>query len=217
LSEAPLALAADKALGNQGVILLSFIALFATSNTALMMLISASRIIYGMSRNTKEQDGNSSNAGAADTSTNSYTKFSKNAFPSLLAKIHPIRKTPWLAIIIAMACAMLTVGFSSGDISGVANISVFGIFLVYASVNLCLIWHRFKKPRAKRPFLAPLSIGKFPILAGIGLIASIAMLFQFSFEVMKGGVLVLAAIMIVCLILSKNESITTIVGRIKKQ
>ncbi len=182
-----------------------------------MMLISASRIIYGMSRNTKEQDGNSSNAAAADASINSHTTFSKNAFPSLMGKIHPIRKTPWLAIIIAMACAMLTVGFSSGDISGVANISVFGIFLVYASVNLCLICYRFKKPTVERPFLAPLSIGRFPVLAGIGLMASIVMLFQFNFEVMKGGFLVLAAIMIVCLILSKNESITTIVSRIKKE
>jgi basic amino acid/polyamine antiporter, APA family len=50
LSEAPLSLAAEKALGGQGIIILSLIALFATSNTALMMLISGSRIIYGISK-----------------------------------------------------------------------------------------------------------------------------------------------------------------------
>jgi amino acid transporter len=50
LSEAPLSLAAEKAFGRLGVFVLSLIALFATSNTALMMLISGSRIIYGMAR-----------------------------------------------------------------------------------------------------------------------------------------------------------------------
>jgi amino acid transporter len=38
--------------------LLSLIALFATANTALMMLISASRIIYGMARNAQDGNGN---------------------------------------------------------------------------------------------------------------------------------------------------------------
>jgi basic amino acid/polyamine antiporter, APA family len=50
LSEAPLSLAAEKAFGRLGVFVLSLIAVFATSNTALMMLISGSRIIYGMAR-----------------------------------------------------------------------------------------------------------------------------------------------------------------------
>jgi basic amino acid/polyamine antiporter, APA family len=152
LSEAPLALAAEKAFGNQGVVILSFIALFATSNTAPMMLISASRIIYGMARNAVDDSSRSTAATAtADIAinTSTYANFSKNAFPLLLARIHPTRKTPWLAIIIAMICAMLTVGFSSSDISCVANISVFDIFLVYTSVNLCLIWYRFKKANCK--------------------------------------------------------------------
>ena len=174
------------------------------------------------SRNAEDGPRSSTAAAATataniDTSTSTYANFSKNVFPLLLARIHPTRKTPWIAIIIAMVCAMLTVGFSSGDISGVANISVFGIFLVYAFVNLCMIWYRFKKPTVERPFLAPLSIGKFPVLAGIGLMASIVMLFQFNFEVIKGGFLVLAAITMVCLVLSKKEPITTMVSRIKKR
>lgn len=50
LSEAPLSLAAEKTFGWQGVTILSLIALFATANTTLMMLISSSRIIYGISK-----------------------------------------------------------------------------------------------------------------------------------------------------------------------
>jgi APA family basic amino acid/polyamine antiporter len=49
LSEAPLAKAAEKASGTVGTFILSVIALFATSNTVLMMLVSGSRLIYGIS------------------------------------------------------------------------------------------------------------------------------------------------------------------------
>jgi APA family basic amino acid/polyamine antiporter len=200
LSEAPLASAAEKAFGNQGVIMLSLIALFATSNTSLMMLISASRIIYGMARN---RGGD----------YNSPPFHSSSVFPSSLARVHHLQRTPWIAIIITMVIAMLTVGFSLGDISGIANISVFGIFLVYASVNLCLIWFRFKKPSVKRPFLSPLNIGNFPILSGIGLLTSIIMLFQFNFEIIKGGLLVLLTITILSLILNKSKNLLRIFCR----
>jgi basic amino acid/polyamine antiporter, APA family len=205
LSEAPLALAAEKALGNQGVVMLSLIAFFATSNTALMMLISASRIIYGMAKNTEE----------GNPAANVNTHFS-NAFPSLLGRVHSLRRTPWIAITIAMVCAMLTVGYSLGDIHGIANISVFGIFLVYVSVNLSLIWYRFKEPFVIRPFLSPLNVGKFPVLAAIGLTASVAMLFQFNFEVMKGGFLILLYITILCLALSRKESLLNVYHKIRK-
>jgi APA family basic amino acid/polyamine antiporter len=88
LYEAPLSLAAEKAFDGQGVIILSLIALFATSNIALMMLISGSRIIYGISK--------------------------EESFPKTLAEVHKSRKTPWIAIIVVMVSTMITVGFSSG-------------------------------------------------------------------------------------------------------
>jgi APA family basic amino acid/polyamine antiporter len=202
LSEAPLALAAEKVFGNQGVIMLSLIALFATSNTSLMMLISASRIIYGMAIN----------RGGDDDNNNSPFR-SSSVFPSSLARVHHLQRTPWIAIIITMVIALLTVGFSLGDISGIANTAVFGIFLVYASVNLCLIWFRFKEPSVKRPFLSPLNIGKFPLLSAIGLLTSIIMLFQFNFEIIKGGFLVLLTITILSLILNKNKNLPRIFHR----
>jgi hypothetical protein len=40
-------------------------------------------------------------------------------------------------------------------------------------------------------------------IAAIGLTASIAMLFQFDFEVIKGGLLMLGAIIVVSLVLRK--------------
>ena len=102
LSEAPLSLAAEKAFGGQGVIILSLIALFATSNTALMMLISGSRIIYGISKD--------------------------QSFPKTLAVVHKSRKTPWVAIIIVMVSTMTIVAWSSGDIATIASIAVLVYF-----------------------------------------------------------------------------------------
>jgi amino acid transporter len=166
-----------------------------------MMLISASRIIYGMARNMQDDISNTE----ATIHSHRHVNHFSNVFPLLLGTIHSSRKTPWIAIIVAMVCSILTVGFSLGNISAIANISVFGIFLVYASVNLCQIWYRFKEPTIKRPFLAPLNIGKFPVLAAIGLIASLAMLFQFNFETIRGGFLVLAAIAILCVLLTKKR------------
>ena len=177
LSEAPLSLAAEKAFGAQGVIILSLIALFATSNTALMMLISGSRIIYGISKD--------------------------HSFPKILAVVHKSRETPWVAIIIVMVSTMTIIAWSSGDIATIASIAVFGIFLVYAIVNSSLIWSRFKNPSYKRPFTSPIRIGRFPVLAGMGLITSIAMLFQFNINIIFGGFLVLLSIAILSIVLIK--------------
>ena len=177
LSEAPLSLAAEKAFGAQGVIILSLIALFATSNTALMMLISGSRIIYGISKD--------------------------HSFPKILAAVHKSRETPWVAIIIVMISTMTIVACSSGDIATIASIAVFGIFLVYSIVNFSLIWFRFKNPSYKRPFTSPITIGRFPVLAGMGLITSIAMLFQFDINIIFGGFLVLLSIAILSIVLIK--------------
>jgi basic amino acid/polyamine antiporter, APA family len=165
-SDAPLASAAGKAFGTRGTFLLSVIALFATLNTVLMMLVAGSRIIFGIAR-----DG---------------------AFPATLAQIHLSRKTPWKAVIIAMIATIVLVVASAADISSIANIAVFLIFIVYGMVNLSLIWLRYRKPNLKRPFMAPATVGKFPVIAGLGLVTSLAMLTQFSGYTIVAGLSVIA-------------------------
>ena len=161
LSEAPLASAAEKAFGKIGVTVLSAIALFATSNTVLMMLISGSRIIFGMSKG--------------------------NALPRTLSRIHPSTKTPWIAVIVMMLVTRGVISVSQGSILLVANVSIFDIFIVYALVNFAMIWLRYKKPKLERPFQSPLKIGKFPLLAGVGLATSLAMLTQFDYGTILAG------------------------------
>ena len=49
-SQAPLALVAQRVLGEQSFLILSIIALFSTFNTALMFLLTGSRLIYGIAQ-----------------------------------------------------------------------------------------------------------------------------------------------------------------------
>ena len=58
-----------------------------------------------------------------------------------------------------------------------------------------------QNPEIKRPFVSPVRLGNFPLLAGIGLVTSITMLFQFNREIALGGFLAILSIALVCLVL----------------
>jgi APA family basic amino acid/polyamine antiporter len=160
-TDAPLALAAEKAFGKVGVTVLSAIALFATSNTVLMMLVAGSRIMFGMSR--------------------------ERALPAVLGRVHAATKTPWIAVVMMMLLTSAMIALARGSIAAAANIAVFSIFMVYVAVNLSLIWLRYKRPDLERPFRSPIRIGWFPVLAGLGFATSLAMLTQFDSVTMIAG------------------------------
>jgi APA family basic amino acid/polyamine antiporter len=161
-SHAPLADVANTAMpGSAG--LLSGIALFATANTVLFLLIAGSRILYGMSR--------------------------EHALHKSLSSIHPSRKTPWLAV--AVIC-LITLGFALlGNIRVVAELTDFGAFIVFMVVNLSVILLRFRQPQLKRPFKVPFSIGKLPIIPALGVVSCFAMLFYFNLETALFGLFVI--------------------------
>jgi APA family basic amino acid/polyamine antiporter len=180
-SNAPLALAASKALGTNGTAILTVIALFATTNTVLMMLISGSRIIFGIAK---------------------YDK----AIPSILAQVHTSRKTPWLATIFTMAFTVSTIILYSGRLADVAAVSVFSISIVFALVNLSVICLRLKQPNLKRPFMSPLKVKKLPILAVLGFVMTVVIMFQFNIHVLSSALVALICIIILCLILTKRKT-----------
>ncbi len=181
LSEAPLAYAAERAFGKIGITILSAIALFATSNTVLMMLVSGSRIMFGMSRD--------------------------NALPARLSRVHQKTKTPWIAVIVTMFFAVGVIWISQGSISVVANVSVFDVFIVFALVNLAMIWLRYRKPELERPFRSPVNIVRFPLFAGIGLVTSTVMLSQFDYGTMVAGLSLLLQDLLLILQLRSIENI----------
>ena len=164
-SLAPLADVIKKALGDQWGFGILVIALFATTNTILIMLVSGSRILYGIAQD--------------------------RALPAVFSIIHKKRKTPWAAVIIIgvlSACFVF-----AGDIGTVANISVFAIIMVFVLVNLSLIWLRYKSPDTERQFRSPINIRKFPILAGLGIVTPILGLVQLDAFVIAMGFAVLGS------------------------
>jgi APA family basic amino acid/polyamine antiporter len=142
-SDAPLADVAGEVLGSRADDLLTVIALFSTANTVLLLLVAASRLIYGM----------------AATGT----------LPRFLAWVHPGAQTPARAIVLSL---VVSVGFAlSGDISLVAGATNFAVFVGFAAVNVSLIVLRFTHPETPRPFRVPLNIGRVPVLPVAALIS----------------------------------------------
>jgi APA family basic amino acid/polyamine antiporter len=175
-STAPLADVAFKALGMEGKITLSIIALFATASTVLITLVAGARILYGMARN--------------------------RSLPFLLSKVHSKTKTPWIAVI---GIFVASVAFSFiGDIVIVANIAVFAIVVTFAMVNLSVILLRYVQPEVERPFRVPVNIGKFPILPLFGLVATIYMAFQFELEIVLVGLGIIASGVIFYLVYNRR-------------
>ena len=162
-SSAPIALVAERGLGAEAHILLSFIALFAITNTVLITLVAGSRIFYGMAK--------------------------EKVFPTIIGKTHFKTKTPWVAVIVIL---ITSIAFTLiGDIVIVANITVFAIVITFAAVNLAVIVLRYTEPDIERKFKVPINIGKFPILPLFGLGISMYMATQFEIEVVLVGVIII--------------------------
>jgi amino acid transporter len=128
------------------------VALFATANTALITITVASRLLYGMAR-----------GGHA---------------PSLLARTLPRRHTPAPAIVLAGlgALAFLPLG-RVGLVGSVASLLA---LIAFASVNAALIRLRSTRPEAERPFRVPLRVGRWPLLATLGLLVVVLLMTQFE-------------------------------------
>ncbi len=149
-SGAPLADVAVGAMGPSMYLVLSVIALFATGNTVLIMLIATSRMIYGIARN----------------------------HPGLLSRIHKKTGTPHYAILVVLVLSSMATLL--GDLGTVANMTNAGVFITYVFVNSSLIRMRFTKPKEERPFKVPLNIGRMPVLPVLGIASSVVMLAQFE-------------------------------------
>jgi amino acid transporter len=89
----------------------SIIALFALANGALINMIMASRIVYGMSR--------------------------EGIVAPAFGRVSSTRRTPWVAIAFTTALAMVLA--ATGDLSDLADTTVLLLLLVFAVVNVCVL------------------------------------------------------------------------------
>jgi APA family basic amino acid/polyamine antiporter len=158
-SSAPFANVALAAVGRRGFLLMSIVALFSTTNTVLLMLLAASRIVYGMA--------------------------SSSALPAVLASVHPSTGSPWAATLAVVLPSMAFVLLR--DIGLVANLANFTIFLTFLAINAALIVLRYRLPGARRPFRVPLAMGKMPLIPLLGMAFNAFMLAQLPFYVLLSG------------------------------
>lgn len=147
-SDSPLAAIAETAYGNTGILIISIIALFATSNTILSNMLGSSRVLLNMSRETK--------------ALKAFSKVSEKS------------KTPVSALIlilIVMAAFTLI-----GNIETIARIANIFIFITFIVVNLSVIVLRVKDKEAKRPFRIPFNINHLPVIPMLGMLFTLILL-----------------------------------------
>jgi len=157
-SVGPLALVADTAMPGFGGYF-SVIALFATANTVLIILIVESRMMYGMGR--------------------------EGSLPKWISEVHPKRRTPWKAI--ALTCLFTLGALLYGGIREIAEVADIAVFMVFFTTNLSLIGMRYKYRKAKRPFKVPINIGWFPVLPLLGLLSCVFMIAHFRVQILLMG------------------------------
>jgi basic amino acid/polyamine antiporter, APA family len=162
-SDAPLSDAAGKA-SPALVPALAVAALFATASTALISLVSISRMLFGMAR-----DG---------------------AMPKALAATLPGRKTPWAAALVLFGAACLLLPL--GEVKTIASVSSFSVLLVFMGVQTAVIALRFQGGNKTRGFRVPFSIGRVPVPPVVGIVCVLLLLTRFPQEVYVAGTIVLA-------------------------
>jgi APA family basic amino acid/polyamine antiporter len=175
-SKAPLADAVHGVLGHEAGVVMSLIAMFATSSTVLGMILVASRMMWGMSK--------------------------EGALPKFLSRVGS-RGVPNFSILVIVIGSIIFV--LAGDITHIANITSAGALIIFLNMNLAVIWLRYTQPEARRPFKMPLNIGRYPVMAGIGVFISILMLMQLDLSVFWVAAIIVAIGAVVFLIYKRRE------------
>lgn len=129
-ADAPLAAVVERAAPWVPAGMFIAITIFAVANTGLINYVTASRLLYGMAR-----DGQ---------------------LPQALAKIHPERRTPHVAVALIFAVIFLLI--LSGDISQLASATVLLLLLVFSAVNAALVILKLRPGEPEGAFELPIAV-----------------------------------------------------------
>jgi APA family basic amino acid/polyamine antiporter len=162
-SDAPLADVASAAFGTNAFVILAVAALFSTANTVLLLLLATSRIMYGMS--------------------------CSGSLPKRFSYVHKKTRTPWISIIFVAVISLIFIALTNIELA--ASVTDFSIFVTFFMINISLIILRYRMPRIKDTFRTPLNIGKFPVLALLGAIFSIALMASLKPDAILYGILLI--------------------------
>jgi amino acid transporter len=133
-SDTPLTLVVERAAPNVPIQdLLPFISMFAVANSALINMLMASRLLYGMAR--------------------------QDVLPPFLGKVHPVRRTPWASILFTTAISfgliyIVTKNAEGQVISSLGGTTALLLLGVFTIVNICVLVLR-RDPIDRPHFVAP--------------------------------------------------------------
>ena len=110
--------------------ILPFISMFAVANTALINMLMASRLIYGMAK--------------------------QHVLPPVLGTVHPSRRTPWVAIVfttmIAFGLILYVTAFANDKaIAVLGGTTSLLLLAVFAVVNVAVLVLRKRRAGRRRP------------------------------------------------------------------
>ncbi len=164
--------------------LFPFITMFAVSNTALINMLMASRLIYGMAR--------------------------QHVLPPVLGSVHKTRRTPWVAILFTTTIAFGLIFYVSAFASDSA-VSVLGgttsllLLAVFAMVNIAVLVLRRDVKETGGHFKTPTAL---PV---IGCIASLYLVTPLSgrpgTQYLLAGILLLVGIVLFLITMAINKQL----------
>lgn len=113
--------------------ILPFISMFAVANSALINMLMASRLLYGMAK--------------------------QNVLPGILGRVGVQRRTPWVAILVTTAISFGLIYFVSRDpendvVKALGGTTALLLLAVFAIVNVCVLVLR-RDPINRKHFVAP--------------------------------------------------------------
>jgi len=143
--------AAENFMPAVGVLIIVFGGLLSTMSALNATVMASSRVAFSMGR--------------------------ESMLPGKLATIHPVRRTPQIAVLVTGLIFVLMAVLLPIEVVGSAASVLF--LLSFALVNAALIVLRYRDPTLKRGFKTPL----FPWLPALGIVLNLALAFyQFSFQ-----------------------------------
>jgi APA family basic amino acid/polyamine antiporter len=163
-SDRPLADVMEHVLGGRAAGVVAAIALLSTTNTTLLCLTAASRLLYGMAGQLR--------------------------LPGRLDAVHPRTGSPYRAVLVGALAAAVCV--LAGDLTLVASVTDFAVYAVFLAVNAAVIALRVHAPERVRPFRVPWTWRRVPVLPVLGLLSVLLMLSQLDARALSLGVLLCA-------------------------
>jgi basic amino acid/polyamine antiporter, APA family len=169
VSDRPLADVIGESLGGNGNDFMSALAVISTTNTSLLAITAGSRVMYGMAV--------------------------RHSLPRFLAFVGKGSGAPAGAILFAVAVAAGFVLLK--DLTLIASVTDFAVYISFGAINIALILLRFRQPDRPRAFRVPLAIGKLPLVPLLATATILLMISQLKPEAIALGLVTAVIALIV--------------------